>query len=499
MTQQAKKVYIETVGCQMNVLDSEVVIGTLRRLGYTLADHPREADVILFNTCSVREHAEEKVYSALGRLRSLKRRRPQTIIGVLGCMAQKDQQHIVERAPHVDLIVGPGQLAEVPRLIEEARRTQQLQLAVSLGRAEAGRREVEASFVSFDPMRDPEMRPTPFQAYLRIQIGCDKFCTYCVVPSTRGPEQSRPPAHILAEARQLVDQGCKEITLLGQTVNSYRYVHGDGRITRLSDLLAALHDLPGLQRLKFVTNFPKDMSDDLLDAVRSLPKVVKYLHVPAQSGCDVILRRMKRNYTVAFYKEMLARCRERVPGVALSSDFIVGFCGETEESFARTVRLVEEGRFKNSYIFKYSERPGTQAAQRYVDDVPEQVKKRRNNDLLAVQTEISRADHRRYIGQRCSILVEGPSKRDQVRYQAGVTDGVIQLTGRTMTDHIVVCDGPPRLIGQIIDVDIVDASPFTLFGVVADARWPVDTVAATAPKAATAAERRRLPLPLVQG
>ncbi|MCX8141005.1 MAG: tRNA (N6-isopentenyl adenosine(37)-C2)-methylthiotransferase MiaB [Gemmataceae bacterium] len=491
----SRKVYIETVGCQMNVLDSEVVIGTLRRQGYTLADSPAQADVILFNTCSVREHAEDKIYSALGRLRSLKRHNPQAVIGVLGCMAQKDQHRIAERAPHVDLIVGPGQLAEVPRLIEEARSSRRLQMAVSLGRAEAGRAEVEASFVSFDPVRDPTMRPTPFQAYVRIQIGCDKFCTYCVVPSTRGPEQSRPPAHILAEARQLVEQGCKEITLLGQTVNSYRFQHGDGRVTRLSDLLAALHDLPGLERLKFVTNFPKDMTDDLLDAVRSLPKVVKYLHVPAQSGCDLVLQRMKRNYTVAFYTDMLARCREKVPGVAISSDFIVGFCGESEESFARTVRLVEQARFKNSYIFKYSERPGTKAAQRYADDVPEEVKKRRNNDLLAVQTEISRQEHRRWIGQRVSILVEGPSKRDQNRFAAASPGDTLQLTGRTMTDHIVVCDGSPRLIGQIIDVDIIDASPFTLFGVVSSAASCDSAGLAGLPEAA--AFPRRVPLPVL--
>ena len=491
----SRKVYIETVGCQMNVLDSEVVIGTLRRQGYTLADSPAQADVILFNTCSVREHAEDKIYSALGRLRSLKRHNPQAVIGVLGCMAQKDQHRIAERAPHVDLIVGPGQLAEVPRLIEEARSSRRLQMAVSLGRAEAGRAEVEASFVSFDPVRDPTMRPTPFQAYVRIQIGCDKFCTYCVVPSTRGPEQSRPPAHILAEARQLVEQGCKEITLLGQTVNSYRFQHGDGRVTRLSDLLAALHDLPGLERLKFVTNFPKDMTDDLLDAVRSLPKVVKYLHVPAQSGCDLVLQRMKRNYTVAFYTDMLARCREKVPGVAISSDFIVGFCGESEESFARTVRLVEQARFKNSYIFKYSERPGTKAAQRYADDVPEEVKKRRNNDLLAVQTEISRQEHRRWIGQRVAILVEGPSKRDQNRFATASSSDILQLTGRTMTDHIVVCDGSPRLIGQIIDVDIIDASPFTLFGVVSSAASCDSAGLAGLPEAA--AFPRRVPLPVL--
>src|SRR3954471_19921566 len=312
-----QKVYIETVGCQMNVLDSELVIGALRRHGYTLTESPAEADVLLFNTCSVREHAEEKTFSALGRVQHVKRRNPDAVVGVLGCMAQKDQELIRKRAPYVDMIVGTGQLAAVPELVTKVRETREPQLAVSLGRSDGGRNEVEASFVSYDPARDPTMRPTPFQAYVRIQIGCDKFCTYCVVPSTRGPEQSRPPDHILAEVRQLVDQGCKEVTLIGQTVNSYEYAHGDGRRTPLSDLLARMHDVPGLERIKFVTNFPKDMTDDLLDAVRELPKVMKYLHVPAQSGCDEVLKRMKRLYTAGEYADMLARCRERVPGVAV--------------------------------------------------------------------------------------------------------------------------------------------------------------------------------------
>src|SRR5438132_1438116 len=334
-----KKVYIETVGCQMNVLDSELVIGALRRHGYDLTDTPADADVLLFNTCSVREHAEDKTFSALGRVRPVKQRNPDVVIGVLGCMAQKDQELIRKRAPYVDMVVGTGQLAEVPALVEKVKATREPQLAVSLGRADAGRHEVEASFVSYDPARDPTMRPTPFQAFVRIQIGCDKFCTYCVVPTTRGPEQSRAPEHIVSEARQLVEQGCKEITLLGQTVNSYVYERGENR-TRFSDLLAKLHDLAGLERIRFVTNYPKDMTDDLLDAVRELPKVVKYLHVPVQSGCDEMLRRMKRNYTASYYREMLARCRERVPGVAVSSDFIVGFCGETEASFGKTLDLV---------------------------------------------------------------------------------------------------------------------------------------------------------------
>jgi len=221
MSSIAPKVYMETVGCQMNVLDSEVVIGTLKRQGYQLTDTPADADVILFNTCSVREHAEEKTYSAIGRVAFRKRECPSTVIGVIGCMAQKDREAVRERAPIVDLVVGTGQLAKIPELITRVQQTGRPQFALSLGRAEGGRDEVEASFESYDPARDPQMRPTPFQAYVRIQIGCDKFCTYCVVPSTRGPEQSRHPDHLLREVRQLVDQGCKEITLLGQTVNSY--------------------------------------------------------------------------------------------------------------------------------------------------------------------------------------------------------------------------------------------------------------------------------------
>jgi len=483
-----KKVYIETVGCQMNVLDSELVIGALRKNGYTLTDAPADAEVLLFNTCSVREHAEEKTYSSLGRVREMKKQNPDIVIGVLGCMAQKDQELIRKRAPYVDMVVGTGQLAQVPALVDKVKETRQPQYALSLGRTDAGRHEVEASFVSYDPAREPLMRPTAFQAYVRIQIGCDKFCTYCVVPTTRGPEQSRPPEHILAEVRQLVEQGCKEVTLLGQTVNSYAYQYGDGRRTRLSDLLAAMHDTPGLERIKFVTNFPKDMSDDLLDAVRELPKVMKYLHVPVQSGCDDVLKRMKRLYTVGEYRDMLARCREKVPGVSVTSDFIVGFCGESDASFQKTMDLVRESRFKNSFIFKYSERPGTKAADRYPDDIPDIVKKRRNNDLLAVQNANSLADHRAQIGTTVEVLVEGPSKIGH-----RTDSNVKQLIGRSMADHGVVFDGTDRLIGSTVQVRIDDASPFTLYGEVLteEVSGREHQPAEAAPKSA------RLSLPLV--
>jgi tRNA-2-methylthio-N6-dimethylallyladenosine synthase len=458
-----RKLYIETVGCQMNVLDSELVVGSLRRQGYELTHQATEADVILFNTCSVRQHAEDKIYSALGRLRSHKRRRPSTVLGVLGCMAQKDQELIRRRAPHVDIICGTGQLAQLPALIAEVERTGAPQTALSLDRKEASRQEVEHSFESYDPLRDPSMRPTPFQAYVRIMIGCDKFCTYCIVPSVRGPEQSRHPEHIAAEVRQLAAEGCKEITLLGQTVNSYKYDLGDGRGFRLSDLLARIHDTLGIERIKFITNFPKDMSDDLLDAVRGLPKVCPYVHVPAQSGCNDVLKRMKRLYTVEYYRDMLQRCRERVPGVAISSDFIVGFCGETEASFEKTCDLVRNGGFKNSYIFKYSPRPGTKADELYPDDVPEEVKKRRNNDLLAIQNAVSLADHRGRVGQTVEVLVEGPSK---AALKHATPTGPIQLTGRAPTDHIVVFEGNERLIGQTVQVAVEEATAFTLFGTV---------------------------------
>jgi tRNA-2-methylthio-N6-dimethylallyladenosine synthase len=458
----AKKLYIETVGCQMNVLDSELVVGSLRREGYILTHAVEDADVVLFNTCSVRQHAEDKIYSALGRLRPQKRRHPDTVIGVLGCMAQKDQDLILRRAPYVDIVCGTGQLARLPELIAEVKRTGVPQTALSLDRKEGSRHDVEQSFESYDPLRDPSMRPSRFQAYVRIMIGCDKFCTYCIVPSVRGPEQSRHPEHIAAEVRQLAAEGCKEVTLLGQTVNSYKHELGDGRRFRLSDLLARVHDTPGIERLKFITNFPRDMSDDLLDAVRELPKVCPYLHVPAQSGCNDVLRRMKRLYTVEYYRDMLARCRERVPGVSISSDFIVGFCGETEESFQRTRDLVRVGGFKNSYIFKYSPRPGTKGHELFADDVPEEVKRRRNNDLLAIQNAVSLVDHRRWIGQTVEVLVEGPSKTAQKHEREARQP--VQFTGRSMTDHIVVFEGNERLAGHTVSVAIEEATAFTLFG-----------------------------------
>ncbi|MCL4108472.1 UNVERIFIED_CONTAM: hypothetical protein GTU68_046753 [Idotea baltica] len=432
------KLYIETVGCQMNMLDSELVVAALRKDGYELTDNPKLADTLLFNTCSVREHAEHKIYSSLGRLKYAKRSNPDKVIGVLGCMAQKDQDLIFERAPHVDIVIGTGQLAEIPRLIK--------------ARRDGTVKQVAGSFQSYDPLRDPEMRPTPFQAFVRIMIGCDKFCTYCVVPNTRGPEQSRAPSQILQEVNILADQGVKEVCLLGQTVNSYKHTE-DGKLHRLSDLIYAISNVSGIERIRFVTSYPKDMSDDLLQAVRDLDKAVKYLHVPLQHGCDDQLKLMKRGYTTADYREMMQRINETIPGCSVSSDFIVGFSGETEEAHQLSMDSIREYRFKNSFIFKYSERAGTKAAKLLPDDIPDEVKKRRNNEVLAVQNAISEEDNAEFIGRRVSVLVEGISKT-----------AATQLMGRSLCDRIVAFDGNPRLAGSTCEVEVHDCTGTTLIG-----------------------------------
>jgi tRNA-2-methylthio-N6-dimethylallyladenosine synthase len=458
-TPTPRKLYLETVGCQMNVLDSELVLGELLARGYRLTEEIEDADTILFNTCSVRQHAEDKIYSALGRLKRRRESQPDVVIGVLGCMAQKDQKKIFQRAPHVDLICSPGQLARVPDMIDEARQHRGRQSALGLNRNQGTRLNILSSFESYDPSREPSLRPTPFQAYVRLMMGCDKFCTYCIVPTVRGPEQGRSPESIIDETRRLVDQGCKEITFLGQTVNSYRGTDAAGKDRRLADILYAVHDLAGLYRIKYVTNYPKDMTDDLLQAVRDLDKVSPYIHVPAQSGCNDVLKGMKRGYTIEFYREMLGRIRETIPDATVSSDFIVGFPGESEASFQKTCDLVREAKFKNSFIFKYSPREGTKAFP-LPDDVPEEVKKRRNNDLLAIQQEASQEDHAAQVGKVEEILVEGPSKLAQ-----GEEDSLVkQMMGRTLADRIVVFDGTDRHAGQLIPIRVTASTPHTLFG-----------------------------------
>jgi len=390
--------YIETLGCQMNVLDSELASSALHRAGLQQTDAPVNADVILFNTCSVRQHAEEKVYSALGRLKNWKEEKPLGILGVLGCMAQKDQRRIFQRAPHVDFVLGPGRLDMLVETIEQLcnEKPQPTKtVCVSLSRIERPPLEVLESFRQYNPNRDNPQREyvsgtacgTP--SLVRIVFGCDQFCSYCVVPFVRGPEQSRPPQDIANEVRHLAGRGVTQITLIGQTVNSYRYQTGEKK-TRLADLLYQLSNIAGIEQIDFVTNYPLGIDNDLLQAVRDLPQVSKHLHIPAQSGSDAVLRRMNRHYTASQYREMVDRIYGTISGATLTSDFIVGFCGETEEDFELTVELVKYCRFRNSFIFKYSERSGTKAAELYTDDVPDEVKKYRNNRLLDIQIGISR-------------------------------------------------------------------------------------------------------------
>ena len=433
----ARKVFIHAFGCQMNKLDAELVLSALRRAGYEQTRQPADADVILFNTCSVREHAEQRVYSNVGKLKHLKRRKPRVVIGILGCMAQKDQGKIFERLPHVDLVCGTREFPHIVELIEETRRVGGHVLAC----AEHEQIGVE---------RDVACRPNRFHAYVSIMRGCDKFCSYCIVPYVRGREISRPPEEIVIEVKGLVDDGCREITLLGQNVTSYG--KSFRRKGALADLLAQLDPIAGLSRLRFVTSNPRDTTREILEAMRDLPSVCEHLHVPAQSGSDRILSAMKRGYTAQQYRDLVAQARELVPGIALASDFIVGFPGETEADFEETAVLMREIRFQQSFVFKYSPRPGTPAV-RLEDDVPWAAKKRRNVALLAIQEAINREENPKFIGKEVEALVEGPSKRNPKR-----------LTGRLRTNHIVVFEGPPEVAGKVVAIRITSSTPLTLVG-----------------------------------
>ncbi len=468
-----KTLYIETMGCAMNVLDSELVVGQLRAAGYTLTDDMKTADVVLFSTCSVRQHAEDKVLSRLGALKKRKLHNPEMIVGVIGCMAERDPDGLVRHAPHVDLICGPGELNKIPAMIKDVRETRSRAIALSqdLSRHSTPlQRALEYDSVeALDLSRAMGMQGNPVQAYIRVQRGCDKFCTFCIVPFTRGAERSRPVRQIVDEAKMLVDRGTVEITLLGQTVNSY-VNQENGRRVRFSDLLARLDGVDGLERIRFVTSYPGDFGDDIFQAMRDLPKVCEYLHLPAQSGSDAVLKRMRRQYTAGQYVDLVQRARDYVRGITLACDFIVGFCGETEQEFAHSVALIERIRFKNIFVFKYSQRPSTVATKR-ADDIPDPVKRRRNIQLLNLQERISMEENRRLIGRTVQVLVEGYSKRalkaqeaEQSRGQEVADEQSDQLVGRTRTDRIVVFPGDIGLAGRLINVRIKAATALTLPG-----------------------------------
>ena len=501
----------------MNVLDSELVTSQLRALGYGFTGDRGAADVVLYNTCSVREHAENKVYSRLGLMAQEKRGRPGVVVGVLGCMAERQGTEMLRKYPQVDFIVGPAELDKVPQLIDNAVRNgasargslvERSALQGNTSRRSATLAAAEDRLEMLDLSRSFSPTDHSGAAYVRITRGCNKFCSFCVVPYTRGAEVHRPPDHIVDECKRLVDAGVVEVTLLGQTVNHYHYRHGaavgvDGReqaqvgavvgaggvrsrgdrMTTFADLLVRVHEeVPGLRRLRFVTNFPRDFGDDVLVAMRDHGRICRYLHLPVQSGSDRVLKLMNRGYTVGEYEELLGRARAVLPDVQVASDLITGFPTETESDHRATVGLIERSGFKNCFIFKYSPRPGTAAIDRLADDVPELEKRRRNAELLEAQGRVSEAVHRGFVGRTVEVFVESVSEKArparggdvELRWEGrggggGVaTEVVTQLSGRTGGDLVVIFDGEPSLVGSIMRVRVERAAALALFGVLVD-------------------------------
>jgi len=527
---KGRRVFLETFGCQMNVLDSQLVRGQLLGLGYRFVDNWQDADVVLYNTCSVREHAEQKVYSRIGEVGKFKQRGGRDVVlGVVGCMAERAGQGLAAKYPQVDLMCGPGELDKLPMLIDNVVKT-------SPG-FRGGRKAVAAALQGNTHRRSSTLAAAEDQlelldlarsfspdehhgsAYVRITRGCNKFCSFCVVPFTRGAEVHRPPDHLVDECKKLVDAGVSEITLIGQTVNHYRYDHGaavsvngvqqaqigqpvtgtdksqggatanaaGGKVTSFADLLYRIHEqVPGLTRLRFVTSYPRDFGDDILEVMRDCERICRYLHLPVQSGSNRILKLMNRGYTVQEYRELLDRVRQTLPDAMIASDIICGFPTESDEDHQLTVDLLRESEFKNCFIFKYSTRPGTTANDRLADDVPEQIKKDRNNQLLAVQSENSAKVHGRFVGKTVPVFVESISHKAAKQIEQQEAQGgrvilgwenqpssvnpmvsevqTVQLSGRTTGDLIVMFDGHPDQIGSIVDVNIERAAPLTLFG-----------------------------------
>ncbi|MSR19265.1 MAG: MiaB/RimO family radical SAM methylthiotransferase [Phycisphaerales bacterium] len=548
------RVYLETFGCQMNELDSELVRSHLVSLGHSFVDATDAAEVILLNTCSVREQAEQKAYSRIGIVGQRKRAGEQLLLGVIGCMAERDGIDILRRFPQVDLLCGPSELDKLPALIDNAAKAVQAtraaaraesaavlpsrrgNRALSDGRvALAGNRTrrtatlaaAEDDLESLDLARafqPADLLAAGRSAYVRITRGCNKFCTYCVVPNTRGAEVHRPPDHIVEECRKLADAGAVEVTLLGQTVNHYRYVHGAaltvngreaaqvgpglsafratasaaattqhraGAITRrttsFADLLRRIHEeVPSIARLRFLTSYPRDFGNDVLQVMQESPRICRYLHAPAQSGSDRILKLMNRGYEVSEYLEFIERVRDALPDACIAGDFIVGFPTETDDDFEATCQLIRTVRFKNNFIFKYSPRPGTVAIDRFPDDVSDEVKRMRNNTLLAVQAMVGASVHREWVGRTVEVFIEGlrdwttPAGAD--RGNGSVSGGKVHLAwegprqavcqrqaiGRTGGDLIVAASFPsdqtPPVPGSIHKVRISGAAPLLLTG-----------------------------------
>lgn len=441
-----KHVYFVSFGCQMNVLDAELVLGDFQRSGYGRADEMRKADVVLINTCSIREHAEDKVWSLLGRARQVKESKPHLKIGVMGCMAQRVKDEIIRRAPHVDLILGTSNFRSAVQDLED--------ITSAGGRIVRTAKRPDPEFLP-DADRNVSARPDPFRAYVTIMRGCNHACTYCIVPHTRGPEVSRPMDALLEETRRLVDDGVREVTYLGQNINTYgQDLHPRRKHTgEICTLLERAAEIEGLDRIRFLTSNPFDMTEEMMRRFGQVPKVMPWLHIPAQSGANEVLRRMQRTYTVEQYREVVQWARTHIPAVEITSDFIVGFSGETEEDFEASVKLVQDIGFMQTYVFKYSVRPKTLSARRLPDDVPEDVKSRRNVALLAAQDAVARERNARLLGRRMEILVEGISKTDPTR-----------VTGRDMSNRLVHCPGDASMAGRLAIVEIQEVGAHSFIG-----------------------------------
>jgi tRNA-2-methylthio-N6-dimethylallyladenosine synthase len=437
---RVKKVFIRTFGCQMNEYDSEKLSDVLHaEQGYEKTESAEEADLILFNTCSVREKAQEKVFTDLGRVKALKRARPGVLIGVGGCVASQEGGEIVRRAPYVDLVFGPQTLHRLPEMIAR--------------RYDTGEPQVDISFPEIEKFdRLPPARVEGASAFVSIMEGCSKYCSFCVVPYTRGEEVSRPFSQVMAEVRDLAAKGVKEVTLLGQNVNAYVGSLDDGEQADFALLLAHVSRIDGIERIRYTTSHPLEFTQRLIDAYPRIPTLVSQVHLPVQAGSDRILAAMKRGYTAMEYKSIIRRLRAARPGISISSDFIVGFPGETEADFEQTMKLVDEVGFDGSFSFVFSPRPGTPAAN-LRDDTPPAVKLERLQRLQRRLQELSEQGSRAMVGSRQTVLVEGPSKKDPR-----------EMAGRTDNNRVVNFAGESALRGQFVEVEITAALPHSLRG-----------------------------------
>jgi tRNA-2-methylthio-N6-dimethylallyladenosine synthase len=435
----APRVYVETYGCQMNVADSDLIGSVLAEAGYATAGSANDADVIVINTCAVREKAEERVIARASELAAVKRRRPNTVLAIVGCMAEHLKEGLAVRAPAVDVIAGPDSYRRMPELLRAAREIhtgpRAAQIDIKLDKAETY--EGLSGAVGGDGV----------SGFVTIQRGCDKFCTFCVVPFTRGRERGASPREILRQVRELADVGYREVVLLGQTVNSYRWDD-----VTFAQLLRAVAKVDGIERVRFTSPYPVDFTEDVIAALAEEPKLCKYIHLPVQSGSDVVLERMRRGYTVADYRAIVANLRRAMPDIALSTDILSGFSGETEDDHARTLDLMREIRFDSAFMFAYSERDLTLASKKLPDDVTPAQKKRRLHEIVALQETISAEVFAAHVGRHERVLVHGPSKRDPA-----------QLMGRTDGFKTVILPAGIGAVGELVDVTITRATMATLF------------------------------------